>query len=90
MPRRNRDVENTLLTKFAFESSTHSVKHRWVKLQLPGLPVIATFFSHTKEDIGNELWQKIARQLRVNSTYLNGMIDCRNSRADYYKQVGGS
>ena|SRR5947209_998732 len=87
MPRRNRDVENLLLTKFAFEASTHSDKHRWVKLQLPGLPAITTFFSHTKEDIGDQLWKKIARQLKVRTNYLNGMMDCTNSRDDYYQKV---
>jgi hypothetical protein len=87
MPRRNRDVENTLLTKFEFTASKHSDKHRWVKLQLPGLPVIATFFSHAKGDIGDVLWKKIARQLRVRTSYLNGMMDCHNSRDDYYKKV---
>ncbi len=88
MPRDNREVENTLLNKFAFtRATTRSVDHRWLQLALPGLPPIITKFSHTREDIGDRLWQKIAAQLRVRPHYLNGMIDCHNTRADYFNQV---
>jgi hypothetical protein len=88
MPYRNRDVENTLLNKFEFvESPAHSDDHRWVELQLPGLPVIATYFSHARQVIDVKLWGKIARQLRVRAKYLNEMIDCTKSRDQYYKQV---
>ena len=85
---RNRDVESILLDKFQFaESTTRSDSHRWVELTLPGLPVIATYFSHARQDIGDNLWGKIARQLRVRKTYLNEMIECTKSREEYYKQV---
>lgn len=87
MRRDNREVENTLLSKFAFTRADKAVDHRWLQLVLPGLPAILTKFSHTREDIGNTLWKKIADQLRVQSSYLSGMIDCRNSRQDYYAKV---
>ncbi len=87
MARDNREVENTLLNKFAFTRADKSVDHRWVRLVLPGLPAILTKFSHTREDIGERLWKKIAVQLRVQSSYLSGMIDCRNSQQDYYAKV---
>jgi hypothetical protein len=88
MTYRNRDVEKTLLNKFHFvQSKTHSDDHRWVELTLPDLPVIVTHFSHAKEDIGDTLWKLIARQLRVNTSFLNGMISCTKSRDDYYNQV---
>ena len=88
MSRRNRDVEESLLTKFQFSKcSTHGDGHRWVELKLDGLPPVLTFFSHTKEDIGSVLWKKIAGQLKVRVNYLDGMIDCTNSREDYYKQI---
>ena len=87
MARDNREVEATLLSKFAFTRADKGVDHRWLQLALPGLPRILTKFSHTREDIGDTLWKKIANQLRVQSTYLNGMIDCRNSRDDYYTKV---
>lgn len=87
MARDNREVENTLLGKFAFTPADKSVDHRWVKLVLPDLPPILTKFSHTREDIGENLLKKIATQLRVRSNYLNGMIDCSNNREDYYKKV---
>lgn len=88
MGRDSREVENTLLNKFSFtRATTHGKDHRWLHLALPGLPLIATKFSHTREDIGNTLWQKIASQLRVRPNYLGGMIDCTNSRQAYYSQV---
>lgn len=87
MARDNREVEATLLTKFAFSRADKGVDHRWLQLALPGLPPILTKFSHTKEDIGDVLWKKIASQLRVPSNYLTGMVDCRNSRAAYYQKV---
>lgn len=88
MPHRNRDVEETPLNKFQFvESQTRSDDHRWVELSLPGLPVIATYFSHGRQVIDVKLWSKIARQLRVRGKYLSEMIECTKSRDDYYKQV---
>lgn len=88
MPYRNRDVEDTLPNKFQFvRSATRSDNHRWLELALPGLPIIATYFSHAREDIGDRLWGKIARQLRVRKKYLNEMIDCTKSRDEYYQQV---
>jgi hypothetical protein len=88
MPYRNNDVEETLLNKFEFvPSSTRSKDHRWVELNLPDLPVIATYFSHGRQVIDSRLWGKIARQLRVRSKYLNEMIDCTKGRDEYYKQV---
>ena len=88
MAYRNRDVEETLLNKFQFaESGSRSDDHRWIELTLPGLPVIATYFSHGRQEIDRKLWGKIARQLRVRAPYLNEMIDCTKSQEEYYKQV---
>jgi hypothetical protein len=88
MPYRNRDVEAALLNKFQFvDSQTRSDNHRWIELALPGLPVIATHFSHGRQEIDSKLWGKIARQLRVRARYLSEMIDCTKSRDEYYKQV---
>jgi hypothetical protein len=88
MPYQNRFVEEKLLTKFAFAPSPNrSDKHRWVEITLPVVGTIATHFSHTTEDIGDTLWKLIARQLRVTTTFLNGMMTCSNSREAYYRQV---
>jgi hypothetical protein len=88
MPRDNREVENKLLNKFAFAPArTRGDDHRWLELTLPGLPAIVTRFSHTREDIGDPLWRRIAMQLRVRPQYLTGMVSCSNSREAYYKQV---
>ena len=88
MPNDNRKVEKCLLTKFQFiQASNREAGHRWIELSLPGLPVIATKFSHTHEDIRDVLWGRIARQLRVRKAYLKEMINCTKSREDYYQQV---
>jgi hypothetical protein len=87
MARYNREVEATLQSKFAFASFKKGGDHRWFELKLPGLPPIATKFSHAKQDIGDAIWKMIARQLRVPSNYLTGMIDCSNSREAYYQKV---
>jgi hypothetical protein len=90
MARRNREVEQRLLTKFEFsEAPNRESGHRWVELRLEGLPVIATYFSHARQDIGEDstLWKMIARQLRVRRNFLNQMMDCTKSRDAYYKQV---
>jgi hypothetical protein len=88
MPRDNREVENTLLNKFAFAPArARGDDHRWLELTLPGLPTIITRFSHTREDIGDPLWRRIAMQLRVRPQYLTGMVSCSNSREAYYTQI---
>jgi hypothetical protein len=88
MPRRPLDIEAALQTKFGFvRAFTHSSDHYWYELRLPGLPIILTKVSHSKEDIGPKLEGKIARQLRVRKPYFDGMIECHNSCEDYYRQV---
>lgn len=88
MPYRNRDVEEKLLNKFQFvESQNRSDDHRWLELSLPGLPVIATCFSHGRHEIDVRLWGKIARQLRVRAKYLSEMVECTKTCAQYYEQV---
>lgn len=87
MARDNREVQAILQSKFAFTLAKKAADHRWLQLALPNSPRIVTKFSHTREDIGNTLWRMIANQLRVQSNYLDGMIDCTNSREDYYKKV---
>jgi hypothetical protein len=49
--------------------------------------MILTKVSHSKQDIGPKLEGKIARQLRVHKPYFEEMMDCTNSREDYYQQV---
>ncbi len=87
MARDNREVQATLETKFAFTLAKKAADHRWLELALPDSPRIVTKFSHTREDIGKTLWKMIANQLHVQSSYLDGMIDCTNSQDDYYKKV---
>lgn len=87
MARDNREVQAILQSKFAFMPATKAADHRWLQLTLPELPTILTKFSHTREDIGDVLWKKIATQLRVHASYLTGMVDCKNSRDAYYEKV---
>ncbi len=88
MPRDNREVERTLINRFRFERADRKADdQRWLQLKLENLPAIFTKFSHTREDISDAIWGKIALQLKVRTPYLNGMIDCSNSRGDYYEKV---
>ena len=88
MPRKTRDVESLLQSKYGFtEAKERSRDHRWYGLNLPGLPTIATKFSHSNQDINPALESKIARQLRVRKPYFVGMVDCTHSKQDYYRQV---
>lgn len=88
MPYKPKEVERKLRNKFAFSPAReHSLDHRWFELQLPGLPAILTKVSHNRKEIGANLEGKIARQLRVRVHYFRGMIDCTNTREDYYRQV---
>ena len=88
MPYKPKEVERKLQDKFLFSpAKRHSVDHLWFELQLPGLPPILTRVSHSRKEIRAKLEGKIARQLKVRTRYFRGMIDCTNSRKDYYRQV---
>lgn len=85
MPRDNREVERTLIRKFAFtRADRRADDHRWLQLKLDGLPAVFTKLSHTREDISDRIWGLIAQQLKVRTPYLNGMVDCTNGREAYY------
>jgi len=88
MPYKPKEVEGKLRDKFGFSPAKgHSLDHHWFELQLSGLPPILTKVSHSRREIGPKLEGMIARQLRVRTPYFRGMVDCTNSRADYYRQV---
>lgn len=91
MTRRNRDVEQKLIEKFSFqESKKRSGSHRFLELKIEDQPLIVTHFSHSKYEIDDSLLSKIAKQLRVTKTFLDGMIDCTNDPAAYHKKVKDS
>lgn len=88
MPRQARDVRASLIKKFGFSPAQHkSTDHEWLKLDLPGSERVLTKFSHGEREIRDRLLGIIARQLKVGLPYLGGMIDCRNSREDYYQHL---
>jgi len=88
MPIKPNELEGSLTGKFGFvPARERSRDHRWYELKLQGLPLIATKVSHCRAEIGTKLAAKIARQLRVRHPYFEGMINCSNSRQDYYQQV---
>jgi hypothetical protein len=83
-----RDAERQIQAKFGFEpAAERSSDHRWYKLRLEGLPVISTFFSHSRGDLSPMIEAKIARQLRVTRGYFIDMIGCTRAAQDYYQQV---
>lgn len=82
------DFVQCLQGKFGFtECANRSTDHRWFELRLPNLPPILTKVSHSRDEIRNKLKGKIARQLRVQGAFFDGMFSCTKSRADYEKQV---
>ena len=88
MTRRNRDVEEKLIQKFNFrESKKRSSSYRFLEFKIADQPLIVTHFSHGKYEIDDSLWLKIAKQLRVNKSFLNGMIDCTNGPDAYHQKV---
>lgn len=84
-----REVEEKLQNKFGFaRDKDRGSDHRYYILEIEGLPLIRTHFSHArKKDIGAVLESKIVKQLHVRKKYFKGMIDCTNSREDYYHQL---
>src|SRR5713101_5136753 len=88
MPRKPRDIEKALTTKFGFTpASSRSSDHRCYELTLPGLPPIHTKLSHSKADIGPNLEGKIARQMRVRKPFFDSMMKCHKTRDEYYAQI---
>ena len=88
MPIKTRELESKLQKKFGFSpSETHSKDHRWYELKIPGLPLILTKVSHGISEISSGLESRIARQLRVRTTFFRGMIECSNNSDSYQNQV---
>lgn len=87
MPRKARDLRKSLSTKFGFSDVDRGSKHKWMKLALPGLRPVTVMFSHGDTDLGDALLSNICKQLRVSRPYLNGMIDCQRSAAEYRKKL---
>ena len=81
------DIEDKLQNKFGFERNLHHTDHRWFVLKLQGIAPVTTFFSNSREEIRAVLEGKIARQLKVNSRYLRGMVDCTRSCEEYYQHI---
>lgn len=81
------DIEDKLHTKFKFQSKGGHTKHRWWELKLPGIAPVVTFFSHSKDELGPVIEGKIARQLKVNGSYLRGMVSCTKDCEEYYRHL---
>ncbi len=58
-------MQEILVEKFGFEEVPKGGSHRYYKLQLKGLPVIQTMFSHGSKDIYSKLESAIANDIRV-------------------------
>jgi len=86
MPLKSRDLESILQSKFGF--SLRFGDHRWLKLDLPGLPAIMTKVSHgSGGEIYSELEGRIRTQLRVRKKFFRAMIDCTQGVDDYERQL---
>ncbi len=89
MPLQRRKVESQLRHKFKFvDSEQHGHDHVWLELKLPGIPVVLTKLSHSKDDLRNPLIKRMASQLRVDSQFFIGMINCSKSDAEFRQRCG--
>jgi hypothetical protein len=89
MPRRTREVEAIIQGKFHFVPMERgrSDDHRYYELNVPGVETIITKFSHSNQEISDDLQGKIAGQLLVRNRFFAGMLDCTNSREAYIEQI---
>jgi len=88
MPIKPRKLRDTLISKLGFEEdSTKSTDHYWYKLELIDVEPVVTKVSHSNKEIGKVLQGKIARQLKVNSKYLDGLVGCSRTRDQYYQRL---
>ncbi len=83
MPFKSTKIERVLMSKFGFEECPGRHSHRFLELQLEGLPTVRTMVSHGVDEPRAILQGKIARQLGVPSSMFEDMINCPVSRDDY-------
>ncbi len=74
--------------KFNFQpAKNHSDDHIWLELKLEGIPTVFTKLSRNGDELRDRLIGKIARQLRVSTSYLREMVAFTKSQAEYYDLV---
>ncbi|MEZ4540237.1 MAG: hypothetical protein R3C43_09710 [Chloroflexota bacterium] len=82
------EIAQRLRQKFKFEDVNEKKKEIYLKLELPDIVPVVTHVSHsksTRRTVGKVLEGKMARQLRVDTPYFRGMLQCTRSREDYYE-----
>ncbi len=88
MPIKPGEFENKMRQKFKFQTAkNHSDDHIWLELKLEGAPAVLTKLSRNGDELRDRLIGKIARQLRVKTSYLKEMVDCTKSQSEYYELV---
>jgi hypothetical protein len=88
MPLKRGKVESQLKRKFHFvPSKNRSSDHVWLELKLSGVPTIFTKLSHSRDELRAPLINAMARELKVNSQFFIGMIECSKSEADYHRSL---
>lgn len=84
------EIAQILRRKFKFEDAKEKKKEIYLRLELPGVAPIVTHVSHnksTRTTVGKVLEGKMARQLRVDTPYFKGMLQCTISCEDYYQRL---
>lgn len=79
------EVESMLKTKLKMTYENRD--HRWLKIEVEGLPPIRTKVSHNKKDIRSGLESRIYKQLRVKKPFFHELMDCTKQLDDYVKQI---
>lgn len=82
MPKKTRDMIAGLIKKgFRSEKGDHKY---YLYYTLEGRKTaIFTKISHGKKEYDDALLGQMAKQLRINRSFLNGLFDCPKSQIDY-------
>lgn len=85
MPYKPVEVGRMLTSKLRMR--VEETDHQWFVLEFEGLPPIRTKVSHNKKDIGDELENRIVKQLRIRKKFFHELMDCSKNIDDYERQV---
>ncbi len=86
---RSSEIEDRLTHKFHF-AVKRKTGHVHYELRLEGLPPIRTHVSHSHAshgDVSRDLLALMAREMRVQPSYLRGMLDCTIGCDTYWAKL---
>ncbi len=85
MPYKPREIEGMLIKKL--KMLPDEADHKWLRLDVAGLPPIRTKLPHHKDDIRDKLVSRLHNQLRVRKAFFHELMDCTKQYDDYERQI---